>query len=97
MEQWAAATRKKKSCRNRRWNGGSGQSGLQILDKTRARIWDSSVVYYCLGKPEMSDRRGWDMKRTKLWRPLSECDCDVAAADRAEGVFVYDALGRTVF
>ena len=27
-----------------------GQSGLQILDKTRARIWDSSVVYYCLGK-----------------------------------------------
>ena len=37
------------------------------------------------------------MKRTKLWRPLSECDCDVAAADRAEGVFVYDALGRQYF
>ena len=37
------------------------------------------------------------MKRTKLWRPLSECDCDVAAAARAEGVFVYDALGRQYF
>ena len=49
MEQWAAATRKK-IVPEQEMERRIGQSGLQILDKTRARIWDSSVVYYCLGK-----------------------------------------------
>ncbi|MCD8055036.1 MAG: aspartate aminotransferase family protein [Lachnospiraceae bacterium] len=37
------------------------------------------------------------MELTKLWRPLSECDSDVAAAERADGVFIYDVRGNRYF
>ena len=56
MEQWAAATRKK-IVPEQEMERRIGQSGLQILDKTRARIWDSSVVYYCLGSRNVRQKR----------------------------------------
>ena len=49
MEQWAAATRKK-IVPEQEMERRIGQSGLQILDKTRARIWGQQRGVLLSGK-----------------------------------------------